>query len=116
MVLACAAGAVTVNSSGFCGFSRGLPASNNPQCVTEVATDCFWAACPPCWCCRLQIVQVADKVYGVSHTNKVSNVDPISKEYALEFLQAEEEQEQQRREGQQQRQRQGRTAAPVAAG
>lgn len=69
-----------------------------------------------CWCCRLQIVQVADKVYGVSHTNKVSNVDPISKAYALEFLQAEEEQEQQRREGQQQQQRQGRTAAPVAAG
>jgi structural maintenance of chromosome 3 (chondroitin sulfate proteoglycan 6) len=66
-------------------------------------------------CCP-QIVQVADKVYGVSHTNKVSNVDPISRAYALEFLQAEEEQEQQRKQQQQQQHRQGRRAAPVAAG
>lgn len=69
----------------------------------------------------LQIVQVADKVYGVSHTNKVSNVDPISKAYALEFLQAEEEQEQQRHQQQQQQRRgtgdpRGGKRAAVAAG
>lgn len=65
-------------------------------------------ACACCRCCCLQIVQVADKVYGVSHTNKVSNVDPISKAYALEFLQAEEEQEQQRHQQQQQQRGGGR--------
>jgi hypothetical protein len=63
----------------------------------------------------VQIVQVADKVYGVSQANKVSNVDPITKASALEFLQAEEEQEQQHNQ-QRQQQGQGRRAAPVAAG
>ena len=61
------------------------------------ASACASMLCRRVWCAfATQIVQVADKVYGVSHTNKVSNVDPISKAYALEFLQAEEEQEQQR--------------------
>ena len=37
-----------------------------------------------------QIVQVADKVYGASHRNRISSVVRVEKEDALEFLHAEE--------------------------
>ncbi len=39
----------------------------------------------------LQIVAEADKVYGVMHANRISQIDVISKADALGFLQAEEE-------------------------
>ena len=37
-----------------------------------------------------QIVQVADKVYGASHRNRISSVVRVEREDALEFLHAEE--------------------------
>jgi len=37
-----------------------------------------------------QIVQVADKVYGASHRNRISSIVRVEREDALEFLQAEE--------------------------
>lgn len=37
-----------------------------------------------------QIVQVADKIYGASHRNRISSVVRVEREDALEFLQAEE--------------------------
>jgi structural maintenance of chromosome 3 (chondroitin sulfate proteoglycan 6) len=37
-----------------------------------------------------QIVQVADKVYGASHRNRISSIVQVQREDALEFLQAEE--------------------------
>uniref|UniRef100_A0A2P2MI83 Structural maintenance of chromosomes protein n=2 Tax=Rhizophora mucronata TaxID=61149 RepID=A0A2P2MI83_RHIMU len=35
---------------------------------------------------RPELVKVADKIYGVSHKNRVSRVDVISKEKALDFI------------------------------
>jgi hypothetical protein len=51
----------------------------------------------------------------VSHQNKVSYVDPITKAHALEFLQSEEAAEQRRLEQQQQQQQQQRRGRAVAA-
>lgn len=33
-----------------------------------------------------QLVHVADKVYGVSHTNRLSRIDTITRDDALTFL------------------------------
>ncbi len=38
----------------------------------------------------LQILLESDKIYGVSHTNRISQIDVISREDALTFLQTEE--------------------------
>ncbi|CAL8464327.1 g3862 [Coccomyxa elongata] len=35
-----------------------------------------------------QIIQEADKIYGVSHSNRISRVDVVTREDALEFVQA----------------------------
>lgn len=35
---------------------------------------------------RPELVKVADKIYGVKHKNRVSNVEVISKEEALIFI------------------------------
>lgn len=35
---------------------------------------------------RQELVRVADKIYGVTHRNRVSHVDVISKENALDFI------------------------------
>jgi structural maintenance of chromosome 3 (chondroitin sulfate proteoglycan 6) len=35
-----------------------------------------------------QIIQEADKTYGVSHSNRISRIDVVSREDALEFVQA----------------------------
>ena len=40
---------------------------------------------------RPQLIVKADRVYGVSHTNRVSRVDVVSREDALEFVQSEEQ-------------------------
>ena len=37
----------------------------------------------------LQLIHEADKVYGISHLNRLSRVDVISKDYALQFVQEE---------------------------
>lgn len=39
----------------------------------------------------MQLILKTDKVYGVSHSNRVSRVDVVAREDALEFVQAEEE-------------------------
>lgn len=39
---------------------------------------------------RAQIVMEADKVYGVSHSNRLSHVDLVTREDALEFVMAEQ--------------------------
>ena len=44
-------------------------------------------------CARID-TQVADKVYGVTHNNRVSQVDVINRDEALEFLASEETQRQ----------------------
>ena len=36
----------------------------------------------------LQIIHEADKIYGVSHSNRISRVDVVTREDALEFVQA----------------------------
>ncbi len=36
----------------------------------------------------VQIIQEADKIYGVSHSNRISRVDVVTREDALEFVQA----------------------------
>jgi structural maintenance of chromosome 3 (chondroitin sulfate proteoglycan 6) len=36
-------------------------------------------------------VHECDKIYGVSHTNRISQIDVISREDALTFLQSEEQ-------------------------
>lgn len=38
----------------------------------------------------MQIVHESDQVYGVSHSARISTIDAITKEDALEFLNAEE--------------------------
>jgi hypothetical protein len=66
-------------------------------------------------------VSVADKVYGVTHANRVSQVDPITKAHALEFLQTEEQGQQAAHEAEQQQQQaaaarsQGRRRAGATA-
>ena len=40
-----------------------------------------------------QLVHVSDQVYGVSHTNRISRVDRIPHQYALEFLRNQEDDE-----------------------
>eukprot|EP00887_Chlorella_sp_A99_P005387 scaffold1.g5387.t1 len=35
-----------------------------------------------------QLVQIADRIYGVSHSNRISRIDTVAAEDALEFLQA----------------------------
>ncbi|CAM9776742.1 unnamed protein product, partial [Heterosigma akashiwo] len=35
---------------------------------------------------RPELVSVADKTYGISHQNKVSNINPLGKEDALDFV------------------------------
>lgn len=35
---------------------------------------------------RPELVKVADKIYGVTHKNRVSSVKVISKDEALEFI------------------------------
>lgn len=35
---------------------------------------------------RPELVKVADKIYGVTHKNRVSRVNVVSKEEALEFI------------------------------
>ncbi|KAK9806507.1 hypothetical protein WJX73_005362 [Symbiochloris irregularis] len=40
-----------------------------------------------------QLILKADTVYGVSHTNRVSRVDVVTREDALEFVQSEEQHE-----------------------
>eukprot|EP00879_Flechtneria_rotunda_P012761 GHRR01013325.1.p1 GENE.GHRR01013325.1~~GHRR01013325.1.p1 ORF type:complete len:1111 (+),score=537.85 GHRR01013325.1:324-3656(+) len=59
-----------------------------------------------------QIVSEADKVYGVVHTNRISQIEVITKADALEFLQAEE---QQHNAPQQQQQQQAPQRQAVAA-
>ncbi len=39
-------------------------------------------------CGVVQIIQEADKIYGVSHSNRISRVDVVTREDALEFVQA----------------------------
>lgn len=36
----------------------------------------------------VQIIHEADKIYGVSHSNRISHIDVVSREDALEFVQA----------------------------
>ena len=36
----------------------------------------------------LQIIHEADKIYGVSHSNRISRIDVVTREDALEFVQA----------------------------
>ncbi len=36
----------------------------------------------------MQIIHEADKIYGVSHSNRISRIDVVSREDALEFVQA----------------------------
>jgi hypothetical protein len=57
----------------------------------------------------LQIVSEADKVYGVMHANRISQIDVITSSDALAFLQSEEEQHQ---EQQQQHRQQGEQQPP----
>jgi structural maintenance of chromosome 3 (chondroitin sulfate proteoglycan 6) len=35
---------------------------------------------------RQELVKVADKIYGVTHKNRVSRVNVVSKEEALDFI------------------------------
>lgn len=35
---------------------------------------------------RSEIVKVADKIYGVTHKNRVSFINVVSKEQALDFI------------------------------
>lgn len=41
----------------------------------------------PCCCCA-QIIQEADKIYGVAHSNRVSRIDCVTREDALVFVRA----------------------------
>lgn len=62
-----------------------------------------WDACfigEILWCRLLQIVSEADKVYGVMHANRISQIDVITRSDALAFLQSEEEQHQQQQQQQ----------------
>ena len=36
----------------------------------------------------MQIIHEADKIYGVSHSNRISRIDVVTREDALEFVQA----------------------------
>lgn len=70
-------------------------------------------------CCMLQIIQEADKVYGVIHSDRISQIDVITRADALQFLQAEQEQhaaqQEQLREQQQQRRKHGQPRAVAAS-
>ena len=37
----------------------------------------------------MQLIHEADKIYGISHLNRLSRVDVITKEHALQFVQEE---------------------------
>lgn len=39
---------------------------------------------------RSELVKVADKIYGVTHKNRVSGVNVISKEKALDFIEQDQ--------------------------
>jgi structural maintenance of chromosome 3 (chondroitin sulfate proteoglycan 6) len=39
---------------------------------------------------RPEIVKVADKIYGVTHKNRVSFINVVSKEQALDFIEHDE--------------------------
>lgn len=39
---------------------------------------------------RPELVKVADRVYGVTHKNRVSRVDVITKEEALHFIEQDQ--------------------------
>lgn len=39
---------------------------------------------------RPELVKVADKIYGVTHKNRVSGVNVISKEKALDFIEQDQ--------------------------
>lgn len=56
-----------------------------------------------------QIVDVADKIYGVSHTNRLSRIDVINRSDAITFLQTEE------RRAQEAQQRAAQAEAAAAA-
>ena len=71
-------------------------------CVPTSATD-FTG---PFLCVLLQIIQEADKVYGVSHSNRISQIDVITKQDALTFLTSEEEQQQEEQQQPKQQQQQ----------
>ena len=38
--------------------------------------------------CAAQIIQEADKIYGVAHSNRVSRIECVTREDALEFVRA----------------------------
>jgi structural maintenance of chromosome 3 (chondroitin sulfate proteoglycan 6) len=42
-----------------------------------------------CTTFRPELVQVADKHYGVLHKNKMSTVDAVTREEALEFIEGQ---------------------------
>ena len=42
-----------------------------------------------CTTFRPELVQIADKHYGVLHKNKQSSVDAVTKEEALEFIEGQ---------------------------
>lgn len=54
----------------------------------------------------MQIVSEADKIYGVTHANRLSQIDVITKEDALAFLQSEEEAQQQQRQQEEEKEEQ----------
>lgn len=39
---------------------------------------------------RPEIAKVADKIYAVRHKNRVSNIDVVSKEEALDFIERDQ--------------------------
>jgi structural maintenance of chromosome 3 (chondroitin sulfate proteoglycan 6) len=41
---------------------------------------------------RPELVKVADKIYGVTHKNRVSHVNVVSKEEALDFIERDQAQ------------------------
>lgn len=45
---------------------------------TQFITTTFWE----------ELVKVADKIYGVTHKNRVSHLNAVSKEEALDFIEA----------------------------
>lgn len=55
------------------------PLVSSPQPLTPPPLEQLPAHLP-------QLVQVADKMYGVSHTNRLSRIDTITRDDALTFL------------------------------
>ena len=47
----------------------------------------------------LQLINKAASVYGVSHTNRLSRVDVVTRDEALEFVQSEEQHQQHQQAG-----------------